>query len=312
MPLTKFPKPENSVRLLSFNILSDSFKSKESLLWKKRKEFFIFKFIHRNVANLILHYSPEIFGLQDCSTKQIQELDEIFTKSGANFKHVTQSAYFDEKKQTPYGENCPIFYNSQHFEVVESGTFWLTEDAEIVGSKSWDAVSSRICTWAKFLDKTKPKEEALETQFLVYNTHWDQGRESRRNGSWILRTAIESKLEEDELSLVIILGDFNCTMKSNDLSILLKKHDGVFFQVMPDCQDSEEEEEEPLEFHFAQNLCVNEDRVFTQDSSLVFGKVKETTDFILVSEKIVVKQYAISVEEMVSTHRPIISDLVIV
>eukprot|EP01080_Neovahlkampfia_damariscottae_P004074 gene4074-7363_t len=274
MSLTKIEKPTKSVRVMSFNILSDL--HKKNFNWEKRKS---------SVVELISHHAPEIFGLQDCSTKQLNELDELLTKKGEKYNKVAQSAYFDSKKQQPVGENCPIFYNTDAFELIESGTFWLSEDTEEVGSKSWDAISSRISTWAKFFDKSKTKEEdSTEGQFLVYNTHWDQGRETRRNGSYILRNAIESKMEEDEIPTVIVLGDFNCTMESNDLSILSKKHDGVFFEVMPDVEDSEEdsEQEEAFELHFAQKLCVNEDSIKSTENSFIGQEKKATTDFIFI------------------------------
>ena len=65
-------------------------------------------------------------------------------------------------------EATPIFYKKDKFELLDSGTFWLSETPEVI-SKGWDASYYRICTWVKL------KVKATNKEFYVYNTHLDWG-----------------------------------------------------------------------------------------------------------------------------------------
>ncbi|KAI4376234.1 hypothetical protein MLD38_014019 [Melastoma candidum] len=45
-------------------------------------------------------------------------------------------------------EHCTIFYDKEKVEIVEGGTFWLSESPSIPGSKSWGSEVPCIATWA--------------------------------------------------------------------------------------------------------------------------------------------------------------------
>ncbi|KAK7848020.1 hypothetical protein CFP56_005732 [Quercus suber] len=45
-------------------------------------------------------------------------------------------------------EHCTIFYDKQKVELVEGGTFWLSESPSVPGSMSWGSVVPCIATWA--------------------------------------------------------------------------------------------------------------------------------------------------------------------
>jgi hypothetical protein len=64
------------------------------------------------------------------------------------------------------GEFSAIFYDTNRLQVLNSGTFWLSETPE-KPSKGWDAAYNRVCTYAVFKDKKSQKE------FIALNLHFD-------------------------------------------------------------------------------------------------------------------------------------------
>jgi endonuclease/exonuclease/phosphatase family metal-dependent hydrolase len=96
------------------------------------------------------------------------------------------------------GEFCPILYRSSLFELIESGTFWLSDTPEIPGSSTWGNRVVRICTWAQF---TRLGDRS---EFLHFNVHLDHESDLSR-----LRSAdlLLSRMPDD--APVILTGDFN-------------------------------------------------------------------------------------------------------
>ena len=59
----------------------------------------------------------------------------------------------------------PIFYKTDKFEVLESGSFWYSETPNVPNTKFSDSYSPRMCNWAHFRVKATGKE------FYYFNTH---------------------------------------------------------------------------------------------------------------------------------------------
>lgn len=45
-------------------------------------------------------------------------------------------------------EHCTIFYDKGKVELLEGGTFWLSESPSVPGSTSWGSEVPCIATWA--------------------------------------------------------------------------------------------------------------------------------------------------------------------
>ncbi|WVZ13226.1 hypothetical protein V8G54_017756 [Vigna mungo] len=45
-------------------------------------------------------------------------------------------------------EHCTIFYDKEKVELLEGGTFWLSESPSVPGSISWGSEVPCIATWA--------------------------------------------------------------------------------------------------------------------------------------------------------------------
>jgi len=99
------------------------------------------------------------------------------------------------------GEFSPIFYRKDRFTVLDSGTFWLSETPEVIGSKSWDAAITRIANWVILLDLQSNQE------FLHLNTHFDHRGEVARTNSAALIVARLKNLARGRP--VLVSGDFN-------------------------------------------------------------------------------------------------------
>ena len=144
------------------------------------------------ITNMVKFHGMEIFGIQEALHHQVMDLAEGLP----NYSHVGVGR--DDGAQK--GEYSSIFYNKDRFKVLESDTFWLSEDTT-KPNKGWDAALPRVCTWAKF--------EEVETgkQFFVFNTHFDhRGVQARINSAALI---MEKAEEIAGGETVILTGDFN-------------------------------------------------------------------------------------------------------
>ena len=96
-------------------------------------------------------------------------------------------------------EGCPIFYRTDKYEKIDSGSFWLSETPEVM-SKDWGAAHYRICTYVILKDKISGRE------FVVFNTHLDHvSEEARINGIQV----VLDKIEEFGGLPAFLMGDLN-------------------------------------------------------------------------------------------------------
>src|SRR5689334_17232321 len=125
------------VRVMSFNIRNSRAKDGENAWDYKRKVLFV---------ATIRAYDPDLLGMQEVLLDQAEYLKKELSEYG--FAGVGR----DDGKEA--GEFSPVMFRKARFELVDWGTYWLSETPEKVGSKGWDAALPRIMTWAKLKDKT--------------------------------------------------------------------------------------------------------------------------------------------------------------
>lgn len=186
-------KKETTLNVASFNLRMDTPNDGVNA-WPNRKEM---------VKGLIRFYELDIIGTQEGFTHQ---LDDILALDNYAYTGVGR----DDGKDA--GEHSAIIYNKERFDLPESGNFWFSETPELPG-KGWDATCcNRICSWAKFRDKSSGKV------FFVFNAHYDhQGQQARKNSSLLL---IE-KIKKIAGSMpVFVTGDFNATPDSKPIKII--------------------------------------------------------------------------------------------
>ena len=75
------------------------------------------------------------------------------------------------------GEHCAILYRADRFDLLSTGTFWLSKTPDIVGSRHPGTRHARICTWAHLSDIDGGRA------FWIYNAHTDHELQEARQWS---------------------------------------------------------------------------------------------------------------------------------
>lgn len=159
------------------------------------------------IAGLVRFHEFDIFGTQEGFKSQLEELKAQLP--GYEYVGVAR----DDGKEA--GEHSAIFYDTNKFELLDSGNFWLSETPDRPGL-GWDAVCVRICTWGKFRHKDSGKE------FQFFNLHLDHVGKKARVESVLL---VQKKMKEIGLNMPTFLtGDFNVD-QTHDMYAVLSESD---------------------------------------------------------------------------------------
>lgn len=138
----------------------------------------------------IQNEQPGVIGFQEVTKWQYDYLCDTLSV----FDSVI--TYRDEAFNS---EGCPIFYRSDIYTLIDKGSFWLSETPDVM-SKSWGAQYNRICSYVIL------KDNATETEFVVFNTHLSHvSDEARING---IQVVIDKIKEFGDLP-AILMGDLN-------------------------------------------------------------------------------------------------------
>lgn len=177
------PARRQPLNLLSFNIRYGTAKDGENR-WELRRGL-LFDVFGRQRA--------DIAGLQEALAFQIDELLRAFPR------YASIGVGRDDGMRK--GEYAAILYDRGRFHVASAGTFWLSDTPEAIASKSWGNRITRICTWARLIDR-----DGLA--FWVYNVHLDhESQPSRERSVALLRERIDARPSRSEPA--IVMGDFN-------------------------------------------------------------------------------------------------------
>ena len=152
----------------------------------KKSWFYRADLIIKNIEN----NKPSIIGFQEATKWQYAYLKDCLT----DFDSVI--TYRDE---STFSEGCPIFYRTDMYDLVDKGSFWLSETPEVM-SKDWNSKCYRICSYVIL------KEKSTEKEFVVFNTHLDHvSDEARINGIGV----VLDKISQFGSLPSMIMGDFN-------------------------------------------------------------------------------------------------------
>lgn len=136
---------------------------------------------------------PDIFGVQEAYDFQISYIEEQCPE----YKAIGVG----REDGISGGEHMSIFYNTSKIELVEWGTYWLSETPD-VPSKGWDAKCFRTATWALMKEKQSGKP------FYYVNTHLDhKGVVAREKGLALIAEKIAAMNPEGWP--MVLTGDFN-------------------------------------------------------------------------------------------------------
>ena len=199
LSLSSFPvhgeNYETEITICSFNIRGSNMDTGVNA-WSNRK-----KMVIREFGN----YQYDIVCMQEPLIDQIQDFLSIgiYEWLGVSGQGTPDSDVF-----------TPIFYNKKKLNVLDYGTFWLSETPDVV-SRGWDGKFPRICTWAKFRDIENCRS------FYVFNTHLDHvGEVAKLEGARLICRKIKEMTAEEA---VFITGDMNSTPETPPIHTFLSE-----------------------------------------------------------------------------------------
>ena len=199
------PAPRAKLTVWCFNIAcqknDDNSSWSESHYWSVRKPG-IYSFFNTQ--------DPDIIGTQECEYRQrVNILDNTsgYAAYGLGVDYGKESSGSSGvglfKKDYNKDSSNAIFYKTDKFNVLDKGTFWLSNNPSSVGS-----ADGHNCAWIKFSIK------ATGEVFYVFNTHLIDGYEaadySNRQAEAVVLYDQIASINSNDLP-VIVMGDFNAT-----------------------------------------------------------------------------------------------------
>ena len=151
-----------TLKLISYN-LRNSGANDGTNSWQYRQA---------GTPRMLSEEAPDLFGVQEALADQLQFLDQAcpaYARVGVG-----------RDDGATRGETMAIYYLRDRFELLDSGTFWLSETPDQV-SRGWDGACNRTATWVHLRDKASGKS------FYYFNTHLDhRGSMAREQGIALL------------------------------------------------------------------------------------------------------------------------------
>ena len=188
-----------SIRVMSYNIRLGVAKDGDNA-WENRREA---------TPAMLRDVKPAVFGVQEAYDFQVQYILEQCPE----YKAVGVGRDDGVSK----GEHMSVFYDSTRVELLEWGTYWLSETPD-VPSYGWDAACRRTATW------TLLREIATGQKFYFVNTHLDhKGVTARKEGLALIYNKIQ-EMNPGGVPMVLT-GDFNVLPDDEgltDLNTLMK------------------------------------------------------------------------------------------
>ena len=147
-----------------------------------------------HLAATIRDHAPHLLGVQEALRFQLDELAPHFTA----YREIGVGRDDGVEK----GEYSAILVDTARFEILTHGQFWFSDTPDTPGSMSWGNRITRLCTWARIVDRT------TGDTLRVYNQHWDhESQPSRERSAQLLLSRIAADGAGNDR--IIVMGDFN-------------------------------------------------------------------------------------------------------
>ena len=216
---------ESTLRVMTFNIRYATAPDGENS-WLHRSDLLL---------DTITKFDPDLLGTQEVLAVQADFLTKKLTD------YTQAGVGRDDGKRR--GEFSPVMFKKSRFELVDSGTFWLSEAPDTAGSKSWDSSLPRIATWAILLDRQATKRNVAGGEICFLNTHWDhRGQKRRVESAKLIRHWLA---EHAGKRPVIVTGDLNVDDENEAFRTLTARQAGeiqlvdIYRQVHPKAKEEE-------------------------------------------------------------------------
>ena len=166
-----------------------------------------------HLMEIIDKYNPDSVGFNEATNNWMSWLRGNMKKRGYAYVGVGRDSATDDTSSTKNSnEYSPIFYKEDKFEVLDSGTFWLSKTPGSPKTKGWGSGYNRICTYAVLKNKTTGETYA---HFSAHLDHKDA--EAQENSVYVIETYIRATLEKFGDIGIVLSGDFNAVEFKADI-----------------------------------------------------------------------------------------------
>lgn len=162
------------------------------------------------VTAVLEQYAPDTFGVQEATPKWIKILNR---ELGDKYECVGEGRSPIEM----FTEYSSVYYRKDKYNLLDSGTIWLSETPEKKYTKDFDSKHNRIASWAVLEDKE------TGVKFTHMNTHLDHVLESTRVEQVKVLKAKIAELGKE--TTVICTGDFNTYETAEAYAEMRKDYD---------------------------------------------------------------------------------------
>ena len=176
------------IKLISYNLRTSHGKDGDNV-WMKRRHA---------TPEMIRREAPDVFGVQEGLIDQLHYIDTECPQ------YARVGVGRDDGAEK--GEFMAVYYLRDRFELLDSGTFWLSETPDKV-SRGWDGACNRTVTWVELKDRKSGKE------FFYFNTHLDHRGKIAREESVKLIVGEIQRIAGPK-GTAVLGGDFNTPVDS--------------------------------------------------------------------------------------------------
>ncbi|UQZ84651.1 Endonuclease/Exonuclease/phosphatase family protein [Paenibacillus konkukensis] len=233
-------------------------------------------------AEMIREHDPLLFGTQEGHVGMLEDLRLT------DYQWVGEGRLGEDKD-----ELSAIFFKPGLTDMVEHGTFWLSEQPEVPASVSWDSSLPRICTWAHV------RHKATGAELLYFNTHLDhRGQLAREQGVRLIWSRIKEMRAARRLP-VVLTGDFNAEPDNAAIRFMRGQLAGKEEPV--EMTDAYAAVKGPIGATFHNNYCGREEG---QPIDYIFVTPDVRVESVLIDRRKIGGRYP-------SDHYPVVAQLVI-
>lgn len=191
------PKFSNKFKAMTFNIRRDSYTDGDNN-WMYRKE---------SCVRMIKDQYPDFICMQEVMPHQFKYfISKIGNMYNYHSAEIVTCHRLDKTILFP-SEGNVIFYNKYKYELIDKGSFWLTEKYNKFG-RSFGNKTPMNCVWVKL------KNSSTGKYIKVFATHLDFGDLQKPS------VEIINNMVHESIDNVYICGDMNTNYDSNNLKLL--------------------------------------------------------------------------------------------
>lgn len=158
-----------------------------------------------HLLEVIQKYNPDSIGFQEATDDWMNYLRDAMDEIGYAYVGVGRDTGTDDPdRSSTSNEFNPVFYQKDKYDLMDSGTFWLSKTPDEVSGAEWGAACPRICTYVVLKDKQSGE------YYGHFNTHLDHvALSSQANEVRIVLNRVKEISEQYGDMGCVVTGDFN-------------------------------------------------------------------------------------------------------